>query len=572
MIAGFEAFLADVPWTTVLTLFIDLTVKSVVICGVAGVATLLLRRSTAFVRCTVWACALVGLLLLPAFSTVSPTWNVPIIPDLASLSVGSYVPDSEKPELGSSTAQHAARAAAQDLSARTGSESSRGIPWYGWGVLLWVLGGLVCLGWNLISHVGVRSVVRNAIPADPSWTGLLDSMARDLGITRKVRLLESGHLRAAITVGVVDPVIVLPSDCDEWPASRRRFVLLHELAHVQRWDTLTETFALFTTIVYWFNPLVWYAVRRLRIERETDCDNAVLRTGAKPSEYAELLLNIAADVSASTNPVWQLSTISQGSNVKDRLMDILNQKVNRTRGSRRSAIVTGVLALSLVIPISASNLWSNASSQTKDKAKQEKKVADENKKAAEKAKWDAMSEEEKAKMKAEEKAKWDAMSDEEKAKMKAEKKAAQKAKWDAMSAEEKSAEMWKTVCSSENSAACVVGKKMKKGGVEAGLKAFQNLKSAEDGQFVFKEKEFNSLGYAFLYLEKTDEAIAVFKLNVKEYPDSWNCYDSLGEAYMVAKKYDESLKNYEIAVNKNPESEHSKLQIEKLRTMLAERN
>jgi beta-lactamase regulating signal transducer with metallopeptidase domain len=545
MIAVFEAWLADVPWTSVLTLFVDLTIKSVLICGVAAVVTLLLRRSTAFVRCTVWACALAGLLLLPAFSTVSPAWNVPIIPDLASLSVGSYVPETDKPEPGSSPAQRTAQVEARDLAAGASGTTPGGIPWHGWVILLWVAGGLFCLCWNLISHAGVRSVVRNAISADPKWTGLLDSMAKDLGITRKVRLLESGHLKAAITVGIVDPVIVLPSDCDEWPASRRRFVLLHELAHVQRWDTLTETFALLTTVVYWCNPVVWYAVRRLRIERETDCDNAVLRTGAKPSEYAELLLKIAADVSASTNPVWQLSTISQGSNVKDRLMDILNQKVNRTGGSRRSAIVTGVLALSLVLPISTSNLWSDATSQTKDKAKQEKKAADEKKKAE-----------------------WNSMSDEEKAKMKAEKKA----KWDAMSSEEKSDQMWKAACKSENSAACLVGTEIKKQGVKAGIHKFKELKSAGDGEFVFKEKEFNSLGYAFLYLEKTDEAIAVFKLNVKQYPESWNCYDSLGEAYMVAKKYDESLKYYEIAVNKNPESEHSKQQIEKLRTMIAERN
>ena len=74
-------------------------------------------------------------------------------------------------------------------------------------------------------------------------------------------------------------------------------------------------------------------------------------------------------------------------------MDILNQRVNRTKGSRRSAIITGVLALTLVLPISTSSLWSNASSQTEDKAKQEK--AEKEKKKAE---WEAMSEEEKAKL------------------------------------------------------------------------------------------------------------------------------------------------------------------------------
>ncbi len=545
MIAGFETWLADVPWMTVLTFFVDLTIKSVLICAVAAIATLVLRRSSAFVRSAVWVCAVVGVLLLPTFSVLSPVWNVPIIPDLASLSSGAYVPDSEKPEQATSGTATTTRADTPETAGGLGGPTPLGIPWYAWGILAWIAGGLLYLCWSLILHAGVRSVVRQAVPADRKWTSLLGIVAKELDLSRKVRLLESGHLKAAVTVGIIDPVIVLPSDCDEWPASRRRLVLSHELAHVKRWDTLIETFVLLTTIVYWFNPFVWYAVRRLRIERETDCDNAVLRTGAKPSEYAELLMNIAADLSASTTPAWQLSTISQGSNVKDRLMDIMNQRVNRTRGSRRSAIVTGVLALSLVLPISTSSLWSNATSQTDDKAKQEKKAADEKKKAE-----------------------YEAMSDEEKAKIKAEKKA----QWDAMSPEQKSADMWETVCKAENSAACIVGTKIKKHGVEAGLEAFNKLKQAEEGMYVFKEKEFNSLGYAFLYVEKTDEAIAVLKLNVKEYPESWNCYDSLGEAYLVAKKYDKAAKYYEVAVDMNPESEHSKEQLQKIQTMLADKN
>jgi beta-lactamase regulating signal transducer with metallopeptidase domain len=545
MIAGFEAWLADVPWMTVLTFFIDLAIKSALVCAVAAIATLSLRRSSAFVRSTVWACAVVGLLLLPIFSAVSPVWNIPIIPDLASLSSGTYLSDSEKPEPGTFGTTPGIQAGTTEVASGASDTTPIGIPWYGWGILAWIAGGLLYLCWNLVLHAGVRSVVRHALPADHKWIRLLDGVTRELDLSRNVTLLESGRLKAAVTVGITDPVIVLPSDCDDWPASRRRLVLSHELAHVKRWDTLIEAFALFTTIVFWFNPLVWYAVRRLRIERETDCDNAVLRAGAKPSEYAELLLNIAAELSSSATPAWQLSTISQGSNVKDRLMDILNQRVNRTKGSRRSAIVTGVLALTLVLPISTSSLWSNASSQTDDKAKQEKKAAEQKKKAE-----------------------WDKMSDEEKAKIKDEKKA----KKQAMSGEEKSAQMWETVCKAENSAACIVGTKMKKRGVEAGFKAFQKMKQAEVGKYVFKEKEFNSLGYAFLYVEKTDEAIAVFEINVKEYPDSWNCYDSLGEAYMVAKKYVKSAEYYELAVNMNPESEHSREQLQKLRVLIADSN
>jgi beta-lactamase regulating signal transducer with metallopeptidase domain len=551
MIAGIEARLADVEWTTALMFFIDIAVKSSAICVVAAVATLLLRRSSAFVRGTIWACAVVGLLLVPVFSALSPVWNVPVIPHLEPWGSGSYEPAAEKPEIGVAGTTPQSRGGSPAVAGGVSDPASTGIPWYGWIILVWIAGGFLYLFWNLILHAGVRSVVRSALPADRRWTSLLDGVARELDLKRDVALLESGRLKAAVTVGIINPAIVLPSDCGDWTEGRRRLVLSHEMAHVQRWDTLIEALALFSTIVFWFNPLVWYAVKRLRIERETDCDNVVLRTGAKPSEYAELLLNIAAELSSSATPAWawQLSTISQGSNVKDRLMDILNQRVNRAKGSRRLALVTGVLALTLVLPISTSSLWSNASSQTDDKAKKEK---------AEQQKADE----------AKKKAAWEAMSDEEKAEYK-KKMAAKKA---AMTPKEKSAKMWQMVCSNENSAACIVGKKMKKGGAEAGLKAFQKMKEAEEGTYVFKEKEFNSLGYAFLYVEKLDEAITVFKLNVKEYPDSWNCYDSLGEAYMVAGKLDKATKNYETAVAMNPESEHSKEMLEKCRTMLADKN
>jgi beta-lactamase regulating signal transducer with metallopeptidase domain len=544
MIAGVEAWLAGLPWPKLLTFFVDLAIKSTFVCLVAGIAAVALRRSSAFVRGAVWVSVVISLLLLPTLSFVSPTWNVPIIPDLASLGEGTYVPDSEKPESETSVAPPAAGTVGTRTTGDNSSFTPAGIPWFAWAILAWLVGAILFLFWSLILHAGVRSVVRRAVPADHRWTSLLDSVAGELNLSRRVRMLQSSRLNAAVTVGIFDPIIVFPSDCDDWSASRRRLVLSHELAHIKRWDTLIEKFVLLTTMVYWFNPLVWHAVRRLRIERETDCDNTVLRTGVKPSEYAELLMNVAADLSKSTTPAWQLSTISQGSNVKDRLMDILNQRINRNRGSRRTAIITGVLALALLLPISTSSLWNDATSQTTDKAKQEK---------AEKAKT---------------KADWDSLSDAEKEKIKAEKQA----KWDGKSPEEKSASMWEKVCKNENSAACIVGNKMKKHGVEAGYKAFEKMKQAEAGKYVFKEKEFNSLGYAFLYVEKTDEAIAVFKLNVKQNPDSWNCYDSLAEAYMVAENYDKAVKYYETAINMNPDSDHSKQQLEKLQTMLADRN
>ncbi len=84
----------------------------------------------------------------------------------------------------------------------------------------------------------------------------------------------------------------------------------------------------------------------------------------------------------------------------------------------------------------------------------------------------------------------------------------------------------------KESAAEMVGQTIEDQGLEAGLAKYRALKASKDNEVFFDENEFNLLGYRFLQQEKYAEAIAVFKLNVEAYPESWNVYDSLGEAYM----------------------------------------
>jgi len=536
------AHLAGAPWIEMLELFIDVTLKGAVICAVAGVATLLLRRSSAFIRNMVWVFALVGLILLPVFSLLSPVWNLPILPELASWGSGSYTPEVVKTDPASFVGPVLPAPAASGDPNLMAEGLSGGLPWYAWCILAWLAGGLLYLGWWLFSQAGVRHLVKDSQPVKESWTGLMADLTGELDLQRSVRLLESWRIKAAITVGIFNPVVVVPADTRDWPANRRRLVLSHELAHVKRWDTLIEAFALLVTVIYWVNPFVWFAVRQLRIERERDCDNAVLSAGAKPSDYAELLLNIAADLGNSAKPIWRLSTISQSSNLKDRLMSVLNQKINRKRGSRRSAILTGTLVLALALPISTSGLWNV---QAEEKAKQSKK-----------AQSDEMKKKEKEKIKQKEKEmKKKQMSAEEKKKM------------SKMSAEEKINMSWEKICTQEGSAACKVGTIMKKKGIDSGVKAFYKIQKADDDKYYFKESEFNTLGYMFLFHGKTDEAITVFKLNVKEYPDSWNVYDSLGEAYLAAKKLDKAKKYYSTALEMNPESASSQKALQKIKSI-----
>ena len=539
MSSFFSAVLSETPWTTFLRFLVDVTIKGGLIIGVASIATLLLRRNSAYIRNVVWVFALTGLLLMPGLSLMAPVWNLPIIPEPGSWGTTSYTPEYTKLDQDSFVGPpYHDKSASLSAADKAGLSSLMAIPWYAWCILTWIAGGVICLGYCVIAHAGVRHIVRNAHPIKKRWRSVLDKVSMGLGLERGVRLLESDRVRTAITAGVFDPVVIVPEESREWTSERMSLVLSHELAHVKRRDALIEIFALLAIVVYWFNPMVWFAVKQLRIERERDCDDAVLCAGARPSDYAELLMKIAADLGDSARPVWQLSTISQGSNLKDRLMSILNPRIDRKRGGRRSVLITGIIVLAVVLPLSTSGLWNDSLAQ--DKQEKEKKAQIEEMKKKEIQKKVLKKEKQEALMKK--------MTPEEKKKM----------------ASKKALKNWESLMENENSVAAVVAKTFKKNGVKAGLKKFQQIKES-DSHYI-KEKEFNTLGYTFLNWGKHDEAIAAFKINVKEFPDSWNVYDSLGEAYIAAGKYDKATKNYEMALKLNPDSESSKFALKKLKS------
>lgn len=95
--------------------------------------------------------------------------------------------------------------------------------------------------------------------------------------------------------------------------------------------------------------------------------------------------------------------------------------------------------------------------------------------------------------------------------------------------------------------------------VDVFKKQYQNR--SKSNKYYYLEQDFNRLGYRYLNQKKLDEAITVFKLNVKMYPESWNVYDSLGEAYLKAGHKEKAVKYYKKALELNPrENEGQKKQ------------
>ena len=106
------------------------------------------------------------------------------------------------------------------------------------------------------------------------------------------------------------------------------------------------------------------------------------------------------------------------------------------------------------------------------------------------------------------------------------------------------------------------------GGSSAMISRYRELKSTNfDNKKIYaNEAELNTLGYLLLRAKKTDDAVAIFKLNVEEYPRSANVYDSLAEAYVATGQKQLAIENYEKALEINPKFDSSIKALEKLRS------
>jgi beta-lactamase regulating signal transducer with metallopeptidase domain len=352
-------------------LLLELTLKGSVLLMAALVASLLFRRAQAALRHTVWSLALFGVLLMPAANLVLPAWKVsipsPAFPASAVAALGG--PSAPGDAARETVARPAATQPAGPVVPLNGStaeaaiESARPVPqasgaiasesWSTWIMRLWVLGaGLLTLR-LLAGWVQVMRIRRGAtVMTDPAWLSLTDELAHEIGVQRRVKLLRGERGVMPMTWGVLEPVIVLPAQAAEWAVARRRTVLAHELAHVQRRDALTQWIGHIALVIQWFNPLVWLATHRLCEERERACDDAVLNLGTEPVEYAQHLLDIVRSLGTANGPA-PVMAMARRSRFEGRLVAVLDRQVRRGPAGSGKTVLATAIALCALLPVAA---------------------------------------------------------------------------------------------------------------------------------------------------------------------------------------------------------------------------
>ncbi len=365
-------------------LLFDTFAKSAFILSAAGLLAASLRRASAASRHLVWSMAIVSLLALPILSAALPSWQIPALPSLAtvvavdegvreSVGVGASAVAAEYEYRREIVIPSLDRRQQSDIGSElpaSGSASSRfdgarapvipsrnGFDWKAALLLAWLIGALAVTARLAMGTARIWLLTRRAQRiTEISWIMLARTLATRLRLRRRVRIFKTERISMPMTWGLIRSAVLLPKEADHWSMECRWIVVLHELTHVKRRDCLMQALAQLACALYWFNPLVWIAAWRLRVEREMACDDHVLEAGTKASDYASHLVEVASSfgVAHCGSPV---AVGMACSHLESRVRSILDPNARRRGINGLKVALAAVIAAVLAAPLAMLQPW-----------------------------------------------------------------------------------------------------------------------------------------------------------------------------------------------------------------------
>lgn len=196
---------------------------------------------------------------------------------------------------------------------------------------------------GLVYVYRVRS--RRIHEVDAQWQTRLHTLSERMGITQKVRLLQSGLVKVPVTIGHLKPVILIPLGMLlQLPYEQVETILLHELAHIRRKDYLVNLLQSVLETVFFFNPGLLWLSALIREERENCCDDMVLAHTSGKVNYLEALLAFHTYDQQRTDPALALSL--RKNQLANRLKRIINQENKRISTMEKIVLLSGMLLVS----------------------------------------------------------------------------------------------------------------------------------------------------------------------------------------------------------------------------------
>ena len=352
---------------------LDLSVKSLVLVIVAGIAMKLFRVRDSNLKHRIWSGVLIGMLTLPLLGYLLPAIPVslsqqwtstevdaqPEAPEAAPLAVtqpptfahefATNADTTTISEPGSIVQASVAPTTTESVVATTANPV---VASWTWADLTRLVTAALFLSWfSFTTYFGLRLLVglwstSRILKRAKNITDEINPHF-NLHQGRHATVRQSHETCVPVTVGWLSPTILLPADWHTWNEKKLQAIIAHELTHVARRDFLVTIGADLNRCLYWFHPVSWWLRTRLSELAEHACDDAAIGQTGDRTGYARHLLEVASQINPESGRIVQPGlAMARESNVESRIATILDFK--RPLSERLTWKSSAVIALIMV--------------------------------------------------------------------------------------------------------------------------------------------------------------------------------------------------------------------------------
>jgi bla regulator protein blaR1 len=225
-------------------------------------------------------------------------------------------------------------------------------------VSVWMIGFIIFslrfLG-GLIYIQRLRSIGLN--PIDDSWMLRIQGLGNKMNVKHRVQIFESLQVKVPIAIGYLKPMILLPIGMiSNLPYEQVESIIVHELAHIKRYDFVINLFQSFIETIFFYHPLVWFISASINSERENCCDDIAINICGDSLAYSKALYNLQQIQSKESG--LALAVIGKTNKLYRRIKRMNTKNYNTAYGIRFAAFAL------LLIAMAAVSLYSNSSAKS----------------------------------------------------------------------------------------------------------------------------------------------------------------------------------------------------------------
>jgi bla regulator protein BlaR1 len=186
-------------------------------------------------------------------------------------------------------------------------------------MFIWLSGSLWRGASVLRSFAFTRQLIKSCHPLD-----LDNPLHKEVSKSSKIILLTSNSIASPLVTGIISPKIIFPENIlNQLEHQQLVPILLHEQAHVQRFDVLFGILQELIAIIFWWSPVIRILNRKIHVERELACDLRAAKQLSNGKQYAQSLIDCAKLMITQHRSILAMGLFSQKKELSHRISEVL---------------------------------------------------------------------------------------------------------------------------------------------------------------------------------------------------------------------------------------------------------